>query len=173
MREWNDLIFEQLSWIVGGLVLLFLWMLVWNLIQGSKLRKMKRRYELMMQGTGIQDLESLLIDLKMQQGKIEDIQQEQGQQLAQIGKWIPMQKSKIGIKRYNAFGEKGNDLSFSIAIVNEQQDGVVLTGIYNRDGSFVYAKGLDKGESPHALSPEEREAIALAGLGKSTPGSTP
>ncbi|WP_178020881.1 DUF4446 family protein [uncultured Paenibacillus sp.] len=173
MREWNDLIFEQLSWIVGGLVLLILWLLVWNLIQGSKLRKMKKRYELMMKGAGVEDLESLLIDLKVQQGKIEDLQEEQGQQLAQIRKWIPMQKSKIGIKRYNAFGEKGNDLSFSIAFVNDQQDGVVLTGLYNRDGSFVYAKGLEKGESSHALSPEERDAIALAGQGKTPPGSTP
>lgn len=166
MREWNDLIFEQLSWIVGGMVLLILWMLIWNLIQGSKLRKMKRKYELMMKGTGVQDLETLLIDLKTQQDKIEDVQEEQMQQLALIQKWMPEQKSKIGIKRYNAFGENGNDLSFSIAIVNDQQDGVVLTGLYYRDGSFVYAKSLEKGESPHALSPEEREAIALAGLKK-------
>lgn len=173
MQEWNDLIFEQLSWIVGGLVLLILWLLVWNLIQGSKLRKMKKRYELMMKETGIDDLESLLIDLKMQQGKIEDLQDQQGQQLAQIQKWIPLQKSKIGIKRYNAFGEKGNDLSFSIAFINDRQDGVVITGLYNRDGSFVYAKGLEKGESTHALSPEEREAIALAGQGKLFPESTP
>lgn len=166
MREWNDLILEQLGWIIGGLVLLILWMLIWNLIQGSKLHKMKQRYELMMKGTGVQDLETLLIDLKMQQDRIEDVQEEQKQQLTQIQKWMPMQKSKIGIKRYNAFGEKGNDLSFSIAIINDQQDGVVLTGLYNRDGSFVYAKGLEKGESPHALSPEEREAIALAELRK-------
>lgn len=166
MREWNDLILEQLGWIIGGLVLLILWMLIWNLIQGSKLHKMKQRYELMMKGTGVQDLETLLIDLKMQQDRIEDVLEEQKQQLTQIQKWMPMQKSKIGIKRYNAFGEKGNDLSFSIAIINDQQDGVVLTGLYNRDGSFVYAKGLEKGESPHALSPEEREAIALAELRK-------
>jgi len=152
MREWNDLIFEQLVWIVGGFVLLILWMLIWNLIQGSKLRKMKRRYELMMKGAGVQDLETLLIDLKMQQDKIEDVQEEQKQQLTQIQKWMPMQKSKIGIKRYNAFGEKGNDLSFSIAIINDQQDGVVLTGLYNRDGSFVYAKGLERGVTACALS---------------------
>ncbi|MGG6312953.1 DUF4446 family protein [Paenibacillus macerans] len=166
MREWNDLIFDQLVWVVGGMALLILWLLIWNLVQGGKLRNMRKRYELMMQGTGVSDLESLLIDLKMQQGKIEDTQEEQERQLTDIQKRLPKQKAKIGIKRYNAFGEKGNDLSFSIAFVNDHQDGVVITGLYNRDGSFVYAKGLEHGESPHALSPEEREAIALAGLEK-------
>lgn len=166
MRVWNELIFEQLVWIVGGMAILILWLLVWNLMQGAKLRKMRKKYELMMQGTGVEDLESLLIDLKMQQGKIEDTQEEQRRQLTHIQKLIPKQKAKIGIKRYNAFGERGNDFSFSLAFVNDEQDGVVITGLYNRDGSYVYAKALEKGESPHALSPEEREAIALAGQGK-------
>lgn len=163
MQEWNDLIFEQLVWIVGGIALLLIGLMIWNLVQGSKLRKMKKKYELMMQGTGIDHLEDVLIDLKMQQGKLEDVQEELNRKLASVQAKLPLQKAHIGIKRYNAFGETGNDLSFSIAIINELQDGVVVTGIYNRDGSFVYAKGLEHGESTHALSPEEREAIALAG----------
>ncbi|WP_018754116.1 DUF4446 family protein [Paenibacillus sanguinis] len=162
MQEWNDLIFEQLVWVVGGIALLLIGLLIWNLVQGSKLRKMRRKYELMMEGTGIEHLEDVLIDLKMQQGKMEDVQEELIRKLTTVQAKLPLQKGNIGIKRYNAFGETGNDLSFSIAIVNELQDGVVITGIYNRDGSFVYAKGLEHGESTHALSPEEREAIALA-----------
>ncbi|RRJ62994.1 DUF4446 family protein [Paenibacillus oralis] len=164
MRDWNDLILDQLFLVVGIIIILFVWLFVWNLVQGGKLRKMRKKYDLMMQGTGVEDLESLLIDLKMQQGKIEDIQETQARQLGELQRLMPKQKAKIGIKRYNAFGERGNDLSFSIAFINEDQDGVVLTGIYNRDGSFVYAKSLSKGESSHALSPEEQEAIALAAI---------
>ncbi|MCM3702574.1 DUF4446 family protein [Paenibacillus macerans] len=164
MRDWNDLILDQLFPIVGIIIILFVWLFIWNLVQGGKLRKMRKKYDLMMQGSGVEDLESLLIDLKMQQGKIEDIQETQARQLGELQRLMPKQKAKIGIKRYNAFGERGNDLSFSIAFINEEQDGVVLTGIFNRDGSFVYAKSLSKGESSHALSPEEREAIALAAI---------
>lgn len=164
MRDWNDLILNQLFPIVGIIVILFVWLFIWNLVQGGKLRKMRKKYDLMMQGSGVEDLESLLIDLKMQQGKIEDIQETQARQLGELQRLMPKQKARIGIKRYNAFGERGNDLSFSIAFINEEQDGVVLTGLYNRDGSFVYAKSLSKGESSHALSPEEREAIALAAI---------
>ncbi|GJM68407.1 hypothetical protein HMSSN036_06230 [Paenibacillus macerans] len=164
MRDWNDLIFDQLFLVVGVFIILLVWLFVWNLIQGSKLRKMRKKYDLMMKGTGVEDLESLLIDLKMQQDKIEDVQEIQARQLDELQRLMPKQKAKIGIKRYNAFGERGNDLSFSIAFINEEQDGVVLTGLYNRDGSYVYAKSLSKGESTHALSTEEREAIALAAI---------
>ncbi|WHX49126.1 DUF4446 family protein [Paenibacillus woosongensis] len=166
MQEWNELILEQLVWVVIGLVIVVVWLLIWNLLQGSKLRKIRRKYELMMQGTGVEDLEGLLIDLKLQQGKLEDAQEHQQQILKQLQSLLPKQKAKIGIKRYNAFAERGNDLSFSIAFINDEKDGVVLTGIYNREGSYVYAKPLTKGESSHALSTEELEVIALAAQGE-------
>ncbi|WP_435923205.1 DUF4446 family protein [Paenibacillus sp. DYY-L-2] len=163
MREWNQLILDQLAWIVGGVAVAILLLLVWNIVQGAKLRKLRRKYMLMMNGTGIEDLEDLLIDLKNGQGKLEDAQAKQQQDIARISALLPKQKSKIGIKRYNAFGERGNELSFSLAIVDDLKDGVVITGLYSRDGSYVYAKALTKGESTHALSNEEVEAIALAG----------
>jgi len=166
MQEWNELILEQLVWVVIGLVVVVVWLLIWNLLQSSKLRKIRRRYEVMMQGTGVEDLESLLIDLKLQQGKLEDAQDRQQKILEQLQRLVPKQKAKIGIKRYNAFAERGNDLSFSIAFINDEKDGVVITGIYNREGSYVYAKPLTKGESPHALSTEELEVIALAAQGE-------
>ncbi|WP_410770101.1 DUF4446 family protein [Fontibacillus sp. BL9] len=166
MQEWNELILDQLVWIIGGLAVLVLWLLIWNFVQGGKLRKLRKKYELMMAGTGVDDLEGLLIDLKNGQGKIEDIQSEQQQQIAKINALMPKQKAKVGIKRYNAFGERGNELSFSVAFVDDQKDGVVITGLYSRDGSYVYAKSLTRGESTHALSPEEIEAISLAGLGE-------
>lgn len=166
MQEWNELILEQLVWVVIGLVIVVVWLLIWNLLQGGKLRKIRRKYDVMMQGSGVEDLEGLLIDLKLQQGKLEDAQEQQKKMLDQLQKLVPKQKAKIGMKRYNAFAERGNDLSFSIAFINDEKDGVVITGIYNRDGSYVYAKPLTKGESPHALSPEEVEVIALAEQGE-------
>ncbi|MEK4513593.1 DUF4446 family protein [Paenibacillus sp. FSL K6-2524] len=163
MTEWNNLILDQLVWIVGGLVVVMVWLFVWNLVQGAKLRNMRKKYAMMMESTGIENLEDLLIDLKVQQGKIEDAQEEQLRQLGVLNTLLPKQKAKIGIKRYNAFSERGSDLSFSVAFVNDDKDGVVITGLYSRDGSYVYAKGLTKGESNHALSAEEKEAIVLAG----------
>ncbi|MBP2002348.1 hypothetical protein J2Z69_003420 [Paenibacillus shirakamiensis] len=162
MREWNDLVKDQLIWIVIIAAILFIWVIVWNIIQGSKLRRTRRKYETMMKGTGVENLETLLIDLKVQMDAIEDEHGEQQRQLQSLQKLLPKLKAKIGIKRYNAYGEHGNELSFSMAFLDDLKDGVVLTGIYNREGCFMYAKPLTKGESLYSLSPEEKDAIHLA-----------
>lgn len=166
MQELNELISEQLFLIVAIFALIIIWLLIWNLIQGSKLRKMRKRYNQMMNGTGIEDLEGLLIDLKNQQSSLEEAQAEHKLQLERMNQLLPKQKAKIGIKRYNAFGERGNELSFSAAFVDDHNNGILITGLYSRDGSYVYAKPLERGESSYALSPEEVEAIALAGNGE-------
>lgn len=162
MSELNSLILEQLHWIVVGMVLVIflLWLIV--MAQGSKLRKMKRKYEAMMSGSGVEDLETLLLNLKIQTDSLEEEQQDQRSKIQHIGQVLKSIKTKTGIVRYNAFGERGNDLSFSIAMVSEKGDGFVLTGLYNRENSFVYAKPLVDGDSKHTLSPEEKEAIRLA-----------
>ena len=69
---------------------------------------------------------------------------------------------KVGIVRYNAFKDTGSDLSFTLALLDENNNGVVLNGIYSREMSNIYAKPVEKGESTYTLSNEEREAISKA-----------
>ena len=69
---------------------------------------------------------------------------------------------KVGIVRYNAFKDTGSDLSFALALLNDDNTGVVLNGIYSRDMSNIYAKPINKGKSPYVLSEEEIEAISKA-----------
>ena len=69
---------------------------------------------------------------------------------------------KIGVVRYNAFKDTGSDLSFTLAMLNEYNDGVVLNGIYARDMSNIYAKPIENGKSKYVLSDEEKEAIDKA-----------
>ena len=69
---------------------------------------------------------------------------------------------KIGIVRYNAFKDTGSDLSFSLAILDDYNNGVVLNGIYARDCSNIYAKPVENGISKYVLSDEEKEAINRA-----------
>ncbi|MNP28139.1 hypothetical protein D3C76_1210890 [compost metagenome] len=108
------------------------------------------------------NLESLLIDLKVQLDRLEDDHGQQRIMLESTSKKLQSVKGHVGLTRYNAFGERGSDLSFSVAIIDDFADGVVLTSIYNRDNSYIYAKPIQKGESTYALSTEEREAITLA-----------
>ncbi len=69
---------------------------------------------------------------------------------------------KIGIVRYNAFKDTGSDLSFALAMLDENDNGVVLNGIYSREMSNIYAKPVENGKSTYVLSDEEAEAIQKA-----------
>lgn len=70
--------------------------------------------------------------------------------------------SKVGIVRYSAFRDTGSDLSFTLALLNKNNDGVVLNGIYSREMSNIYAKPIKNAESTYTLSKEEKEAIKKA-----------
>ncbi len=162
MSELNDLLLEHLSLIIGVIMLVVLLLLILMFTQLSKLTKLRRRYELMMSGSGVENLESLLIDLKVQLDSMEDDHKQQRELLKSTVDKLQAVKGHVGLIRYNAFGERGSDLSFSVAILDDRLDGVVLTSIYNRENSYIYAKSLEQGDSKHSLSTEEKEAITLA-----------
>ena len=61
---------------------------------------------------------------------------------------------KVGIVRYNAFKDTGSDLSFALALLDENNDGVVLNGIYSREMSNIYAKPVVNGKSSYTVSEE-------------------
>lgn len=74
---------------------------------------------------------------------------------------------KIGLVRYNAFQNVGSDLSFALALLDRENNGVVLNGLYGADSSNIYAKPVKNGTSSYKLSEEEEEAIKIASQDKS------
>ena len=68
----------------------------------------------------------------------------------------------IGAIRYSAFEGVGGDQSFSIAMVDPEGHGAVMTGLHTGEDVRVYAKPLENWKSSHSLSENEQEALALA-----------
>ena len=68
----------------------------------------------------------------------------------------------LAVVRYDAFGGMGGPLSWSLALLDDAGDGVVLTSIHGRSDARTYAKNVAAWSSQQQLSPEEEEAIALA-----------
>ena len=68
----------------------------------------------------------------------------------------------VGIECYNAFKDVGNNMSFSIAALNDRKNGFVLTGIYTRENSYVYTKRIESGKPDKELSQEEQSALYKA-----------
>lgn len=69
---------------------------------------------------------------------------------------------KIGIVRFNPFSEVGGDQSFSIALLDGNNNGVVISSLYSREGNRVYGKPVKNGQSEYPLSQEEQRAIEKA-----------
>ena len=68
----------------------------------------------------------------------------------------------VAVVRYDAFGDMGGHLSWSLALLDDGGDGVVLTSIYGRSDSRTYAKNVAAWSASQQLSPEEIEAIGFA-----------
>jgi len=70
---------------------------------------------------------------------------------------------KTGIVRFNPFEDVGGDLSFAVALLDGNDNGVVISSIYSREGCYSYSKEIQNGtSSKHKLSDEEIEAIKMA-----------
>ncbi len=97
--------------------------------------------------------------------KVEDVEVD-NKELTEYCKRLDMDVSKciqkVGILRYSAFKDTGSDLSFTLALLNQNNDGVVLNGIYSREMSNIYAKPIKNGTSTYTVSEEEKEAIKRA-----------
>lgn len=66
---------------------------------------------------------------------------------------------KISVKRYDAFAEMGGKLSYSLCLLNDDNDGFIMTSMHNRDGCYTYVKEVIKGNTYVILSDEEKEVL--------------
>jgi len=71
---------------------------------------------------------------------------------------------RVGVVRYNPFKEVGGNQSFSMALLDGNDSGIVITSLYSREGNRVYGKSIKNGKSEHLLSDEEMEAVKKAKL---------
>ena len=111
---------------------------------------------------GEEDLEKLLLnqlkELEKQGVDIKKIFEE----ILRLRKNSQKSFQKISLIRFNPFKDIGGDQSFSIALLDLDNNGFVITSIYNREGNRIYAKPISNGKSEYSLSKEEKEAIQRA-----------
>lgn len=68
----------------------------------------------------------------------------------------------LAVVRYDAFGDMGGQLSWSLALLDDVGDGLVITSVHGRSEARTYAKNISEWTCDQQLSPEEEEAIAAA-----------
>ena len=82
------------------------------------------------------------------------------QEIEKINENLTITFQKIGVVKYDAFKEMGGKLSFVIALLDKNNDGIILNSVHSsREGCYTYLKEIIKGESFLELSKEEKVSI--------------
>lgn len=116
---------------------------------------LENRYRRLMRGTNGKNIEAIL------NTKLDEIEESNKNckstvnEVNRIKEEMKNCTQKVSMIRYKAFEDVGSDLSFSIALLDGNNDGIMITGIYSRQESTTYAKPIDKGISRYDLSQEE------------------
>ncbi|EEI82171.1 DUF4446 family protein [Anaerococcus tetradius] len=128
----------------------------------NKLRRQKQRYDHLLRGNIDMNLEELLLSIN---DRIESSNKEIRtiDQRAIEAKDTTMGAiSNMAIIHFDAFDGQTNTLSFSLCLLDNFHNGIVLTSLYSNSGSTVYVKEIVKGSSDKDLSKSELEALNKA-----------
>ena len=150
--------FFLLGWVIITIILVLL-----VIILMAKLSSLNKRYKKFLEKLG--NGNNIEEDLETYMYRVEKVEK-QNAEIANYVKTLDEDLTrciqKVGIVRYNAFKDTGSDLSFTLALLDEHNDGVVLNGIYSREMSNIYAKPVKNGESSYTMSEEEKMAVQKA-----------
>ena len=147
--------------LAAAVLILFILYIV-NIVQMSKLKK---RYRIFMEGKEAKTLEDTLIKRLDQVDMLLEANATNEKNIQKIFGNMEFAFQKSGLVKYDAFNELGGKLSFSLALLNETDDGYMLNTVHNRDGCYIYMKEIVKGNSIIMLTEEEKEALDIA-MGK-------
>ena len=113
-------------------------------------------------GSGSGDLLDFAVSL---QGRVDDLHRavdEVAAGLSRVDRRVDGSLTNTAVVRYDAYEGTGGQQSASVALLDANRTGTVLTAIQGRDYARIYVKDLDRGRSSVALSPEEQEAVDRA-----------
>jgi HAMP domain-containing protein len=156
MIQANAVIITAVS-ALAVMVLFFLFLLTVR-----RIAQLSRRLDRFMKGSSGDSIEDMVVEYKQ---RIEGLESLGGALNGRVKALETIQRGciqKTGLVRYNAFCDTGCDLSFSLALLDSDGSGVVLSSLYGRNESIMYAKPLVNGKSRYALSAEEQEAVNRA-----------
>ena len=141
------------------LIIMVLLLIIIVTILLRDINKLESKYRKFMKGTTGGNLEQMIIDKINSIESNKELSNKALEECKRLDEQIKGCIQKVAIIRYKAFENVGSDLSFSIALLNDKNDGIVLTGIYGRQDSTTYAKPIDKGISRYELSEEEKHVL--------------
>lgn len=150
---------ENLTLLNLALTILLLLTTAWLVIRHRKLDQVRKEFF----ASGLKkDLEQILIDQNRGITRINGELKQIDDSLNRLYKDNRNNLQKIGFMRFNPFDDAGGNISFALALLDAQDNGVVISSLHGREGTRVYAKEVKAGLSESKMTEEEIEAIKQA-----------
>ena len=155
--------FESIQpWIGMATIVLVIALLVYCIILHIRLGSLKKKYDFFMQGDNGASLER---KLSVEVSEIRDAAKGLETMMTEQAAIRNIQSNtiqKIGFVKYNAFENIGNELSFSLTLLDGNLNGIVISSVYGRNESRIFTKPIVNGKSLASLSQEELASLQAA-----------
>ena len=145
-----------------ALAIITIVLMVLYIVNVMQMNQLKKRYKIFMNGKNARNLEKTLIERLDQVDALMEANAQNEKTIQSLISKMKFTFQKVGLVKYDAFNEMGGKLSFSLALLNEVNDGFVLNAVHSREGCYTYVKEIIGGNSVILLSPEEKEALDMA-----------
>ncbi len=127
-----------------------------------KISSLTKKYNAFMKGSDGHTLESTILTRFKEIDILKEESKYTSEKLNIACETLITAYQKIGIVKYDAFKEMGGKLSFSLCLLDDENNGFILTSMHTREGCYTYVKEIIKGESFVVLAAEERRALEEA-----------
>ena len=144
------------------LLVMILVLFILLFVQNHRNKKMMQRLSKFMKGKEAASLEDEIVELFEDNQYMRAATEENKNNIEDIYKKMSKCFRKVGIVKYDAFQQMGGQLSFSLALLDEKDNGFVLNSIHSVDGCYSHTKEIRHGECSLDLGEEERQALEEA-----------
>lgn len=157
----NSLPFDPMILIIGFSVLSLV-LLVVVIICIMKMNKLYHRYDIFMRGKDAETLEDIIHELMDEVDELHSKDRASKDMMKLLSKQVKTSFQKYGFVKYNAFKGMGGNLSFVLAMLDDNNSGFVLDAVHSREGCYMYLKEVEEGATEVLLGSEEQEALEQA-----------
>lgn len=148
--------------VICAMLFAILVLLIISIINMCSIHKMSKIYKKFMQGKSAKSLEQEIVSLFEDNKFIKNSIEKNRKDIRILFKNFESAFQKYGVVKYDAFNQMGGQLSFCIALLDENNNGFVLNSVHSAEGCYSYTKEIKNGVSGISLGNEEKQALDIA-----------
>ena len=138
---------DDLLLTIGIMAIIMVILFILLAVNMGKTNRLRKRYEAFMQGKNAESLEETLSTRIQQIDQLLISEKENRTNIEKISNTLLHTFQKVGMVKYDAFHEMGGKLSFSLALLDQENNGFIINAMHSREGCYTYVKEIVKGES--------------------------